>query len=150
MTLIINFCKKSTICPLANIGETETYQKQMIGKGLDRLRLTDKGNDRKTKQKCVINLDVIRVRVIKVDYRECRGTVGGLYLMQIPDYLFAAEDAKQTRRMKERDGDFALPQIFKYQSDFKPGGMAASSGYPSEGNYWFWAKISGEVSNQIT
>ncbi|KAF3493664.1 hypothetical protein DY000_02052823 [Brassica cretica] len=34
------------------------------------------------------------------DYRECRGSVGGLYFTQIPDYSFAAEDAKQTRRMK--------------------------------------------------
>ena len=45
------------------------------------------------------------------DYRECRDTVGGLYLTQIPDYPFATKDAKQTRRMKERDRDFALPQI---------------------------------------
>ncbi|KAF2604168.1 hypothetical protein F2Q70_00026795 [Brassica cretica] len=45
------------------------------------------------------------------DYRECRGTMGGLYLTQIPDYSFAAEDAKQTWRMKERDMDFALSQI---------------------------------------
>ncbi|KAF2562130.1 hypothetical protein F2Q70_00017293 [Brassica cretica] len=45
------------------------------------------------------------------DYRECRGTVGRLYLTQIPYYSFATEDAKQTRRMKERDRDFALPPI---------------------------------------
>ncbi|KAF3513663.1 hypothetical protein F2Q69_00006568 [Brassica cretica] len=45
------------------------------------------------------------------EIRPCRGTVGGLYLTQIPDYPFATEDAKQTRRMKERDRDFALPQI---------------------------------------
>ncbi|KAF3554930.1 hypothetical protein F2Q69_00013311 [Brassica cretica] len=45
------------------------------------------------------------------DYREFRGTMSGLYLMQIPDYSFATKDAKQTRRMKDRDRDFALPQI---------------------------------------
>ena len=27
------------------------------------------------------------------DYRECRDTVGGLYLTQIPDYPFATKDA---------------------------------------------------------
>ena len=37
------------------------------------------------------------------DYRECRGSVGGLYFTQIPDYSFAAEDAKQTRRMKVKE-----------------------------------------------
>ncbi|KAF3536298.1 hypothetical protein F2Q69_00023789 [Brassica cretica] len=45
------------------------------------------------------------------DYRECRGAVGRLYLSQIPGYSFAAEDAKKTWCMKERDKDFALPQI---------------------------------------
>ncbi|KAF2564937.1 hypothetical protein F2Q70_00017406 [Brassica cretica] len=44
-------------------------------------------------------------------YRECRSTVGGLYFTQAPDYSFAAENVTQTRRMKERDRDFALPQI---------------------------------------
>ncbi|KAF2567873.1 hypothetical protein F2Q68_00025484 [Brassica cretica] len=34
-----------------------------------------------------------------------------LYVMQIPDYSFATKDAKQTWRMKDRDRDFALPQI---------------------------------------
>ncbi|KAF3603925.1 hypothetical protein F2Q69_00036384 [Brassica cretica] len=41
--------------------------------------------------------------------RACRR--GKKEMVEIPDYSFAAEDAKQTRRMKERDGDFALPQI---------------------------------------
>ena len=44
-------------------------------------------------------------------YRECRSTVGGLYFTQAPDYSFAAENVTQTRRMKERDRDFALHQI---------------------------------------
>ncbi|KAL0650077.1 hypothetical protein Bca4012_092768 [Brassica carinata] len=37
------------------------------------------------------------------DYRECRGTVGGLYLTQLPDYSFTNEYAKQTGNMAERD-----------------------------------------------
>jgi len=37
------------------------------------------------------------------DYRECRGTVGGLYLTQLPDYLFSSEYAKQTRLKAEKD-----------------------------------------------
>ncbi|KAH0938992.1 hypothetical protein HID58_006453, partial [Brassica napus] len=45
------------------------------------------------------------------DYRECRGTVGGLYLTQASDYSFAVENARQTKHMNERDRDFAIPQI---------------------------------------
>ena len=37
------------------------------------------------------------------DYRDCRGTVGGLYLTQLPDYSFTNEYAKQTGNMAEKD-----------------------------------------------
>ncbi|KAF3580473.1 hypothetical protein DY000_02031244 [Brassica cretica] len=45
------------------------------------------------------------------DYRECRGTVGGLFLTRAFDYSFSVEDARQTRRMNERDRDFTISQI---------------------------------------
>ena len=45
------------------------------------------------------------------DYRKCRGTVGGLYLTQLPDYLFTGEYAKQTGRMAEKDIDFAIFEV---------------------------------------
>ncbi|KAH0898823.1 hypothetical protein HID58_048391, partial [Brassica napus] len=37
------------------------------------------------------------------DYRKCRGTVGGLYLTQLPDYLFTGEYAKQTGTRRTAD-----------------------------------------------
>ena len=45
------------------------------------------------------------------DYRECRGTVGGLYLTQLPDYLFSSEYAKQTRLMAEKDKDPKISEV---------------------------------------
>ena len=45
------------------------------------------------------------------NYRECRGTVGGLYLMQDSEYSFVVENARQTWRMNERGIYFAIPQI---------------------------------------
>ncbi|KAF2606844.1 hypothetical protein F2Q68_00044019 [Brassica cretica] len=45
------------------------------------------------------------------DYHECRGTVGGLYLMQLPDYSFSSEYAKQTRLMVEKDKDPKISEI---------------------------------------
>ena len=39
--------------------------------------------------------------------------MGRFYLTQASDYSFAAENVTQTRSMKERDSDFALPQIEK-------------------------------------
>ncbi|KAF3541520.1 hypothetical protein F2Q69_00022743 [Brassica cretica] len=45
------------------------------------------------------------------DYRKCRGTVGGLYLTQLPDYLFTGEYAKQTGSMAEKDIDFAIFEV---------------------------------------
>ncbi|KAF3563824.1 hypothetical protein DY000_02015086 [Brassica cretica] len=47
------------------------------------------------------------------NYRECRGTVGGLFLTQAADYSYDVENARQTRRMNERNGDFAIPRIEK-------------------------------------
>ncbi|KAF3554947.1 hypothetical protein F2Q69_00013743 [Brassica cretica] len=45
------------------------------------------------------------------DYRECRGTVGGLYLMQLPDYLYDGEYARQTMSLAEKDKNFAISEI---------------------------------------
>ncbi|CDY65996.1 BnaCnng49260D [Brassica napus] len=45
------------------------------------------------------------------DYRECRGTVGGLYLTQLPDYLYDGEYARQTMRLAEKDKNFAISEI---------------------------------------
>ena len=45
------------------------------------------------------------------DYCECRGTVGGLHLTQVPDYSFDVEYARQTRRMNNANMDFVIPQI---------------------------------------
>ncbi|KAF3564340.1 hypothetical protein DY000_02015930 [Brassica cretica] len=45
------------------------------------------------------------------DYRECRGTVGGLYLTQLPDYSFSNEYAKQTGHMAEKDKDFKISEV---------------------------------------
>ncbi|KAF2565850.1 hypothetical protein F2Q68_00025570 [Brassica cretica] len=74
----------------------------------------------------------------KKEMVECHGTVDGLYLTQIPDYSFAAEDAKQTRRLKERDRDFALPRIEEriwkqWESiPFSPDTVEAETGVPDE------------------
>ena len=45
------------------------------------------------------------------NYRECRGTVGRLFLMQAADYSYDVENARQTQRMNERARDFAIPRI---------------------------------------
>ncbi|KAF2563973.1 hypothetical protein F2Q70_00017392 [Brassica cretica] len=45
------------------------------------------------------------------DYRKCRGTVGGLYLTELPDYSFTGEYAMQTRGMAEKDRDFAISEV---------------------------------------
>ena len=45
------------------------------------------------------------------DYRECRGTVGGLYLTQHPDYSFSTEYAKQTGLMAEKDKDPKISEV---------------------------------------
>ncbi|KAF3605046.1 hypothetical protein DY000_02047428 [Brassica cretica] len=45
------------------------------------------------------------------DYRECRGFVGGLYLTQLPDYLFSNVYAKQTGHMAEKDKDFKISEV---------------------------------------
>ncbi|KAF2558636.1 hypothetical protein F2Q68_00016125 [Brassica cretica] len=44
-------------------------------------------------------------------YRECRGTVGSLYLMQLPDYSFSSEYTKQTGLMAEKDKDPKISEI---------------------------------------
>ena len=46
-----------------------------------------------------------------VDYRECRGTVGGLYFTQLPDYSFSSEYAKQTRLKAEKDKDTKISEV---------------------------------------
>ncbi|KAF3597841.1 hypothetical protein DY000_02021620 [Brassica cretica] len=46
-----------------------------------------------------------------VDYRECRGTVGGLYLTRLPDYSFTNEYAKQTGHMVEKGNDFKIFEV---------------------------------------
>lgn len=45
------------------------------------------------------------------DYRECRGTVSGLYLTQLPDYSYAGEYATQTGRLAEKDKNFAIYEV---------------------------------------
>ena len=45
------------------------------------------------------------------NYRECRGTVGGLFFTQAVDYSYDVENARQTRRTNERAGDFLIPRI---------------------------------------
>ncbi|CDY43405.1 BnaC03g75330D [Brassica napus] len=45
------------------------------------------------------------------DYRDCRGTVGGLYLTQHPDYSFSSEYAKQTGLMAEKDKDPKISEV---------------------------------------
>ncbi|KAH0873059.1 hypothetical protein HID58_070421, partial [Brassica napus] len=45
------------------------------------------------------------------DYHECRGTVGGLYLMQLPDYLFSSEYSKQTGLTVEKDKDPKISEV---------------------------------------
>uniref|UniRef100_A0A0D3CEN5 Uncharacterized protein n=1 Tax=Brassica oleracea var. oleracea TaxID=109376 RepID=A0A0D3CEN5_BRAOL len=45
------------------------------------------------------------------DYRECRGFVSGLYLTQLPDYLFSNVYAKQTGHMAEKDKDFKISEV---------------------------------------
>ncbi|KAL0723105.1 hypothetical protein Bca4012_037704 [Brassica carinata] len=45
------------------------------------------------------------------EYHECRGTAGGLYLTTDHDYLYDVEHERQSRRMNERNRDFAIPQI---------------------------------------
>ncbi|KAF3561277.1 hypothetical protein DY000_02016618 [Brassica cretica] len=45
---------------------------------------------------------------VLADYRECCGTVGGLYLTQFPDYSFTSKYARQTGYMAEKDRDFKI------------------------------------------
>ncbi|KAF3519986.1 hypothetical protein DY000_02060050 [Brassica cretica] len=45
------------------------------------------------------------------DYRDCRGTVGGLCLTQHPDYSFSTEYAKQTGLMAEKDKDPKISEV---------------------------------------
>ena len=48
------------------------------------------------------------------DYRKCHGTVGGLYLTQLPDYSFTNEYAKQTENMAkkdEKDKDLKISEV---------------------------------------
>ncbi|KAL0854422.1 hypothetical protein Bca101_059574 [Brassica carinata] len=45
------------------------------------------------------------------EYRECRGTTGGMYLTTAHDYSYDVEYARQSRRMNERNMDFVIPQI---------------------------------------
>ena len=45
------------------------------------------------------------------DYRECRGTVGGLYLTQFPDYSLTSKYARQTGYMAEKDRDFKISKV---------------------------------------
>ncbi|KAL0854039.1 LOW QUALITY PROTEIN: hypothetical protein Bca101_059191 [Brassica carinata] len=45
------------------------------------------------------------------EYSECRGTAGGLYLTTAHNYSYDVEYARQSRRMNERNKDFAIPQI---------------------------------------
>ncbi|KAF2572002.1 hypothetical protein F2Q70_00004034 [Brassica cretica] len=40
------------------------------------------------------------------NYRDCPGTVGGLFLTQAADYSYDVENARHTRRMNERAGRF--------------------------------------------
>ncbi|CDY21786.1 BnaA06g20550D [Brassica napus] len=45
------------------------------------------------------------------DYRKCRGTVGGLYLTQHPDYSFINEYAKRTGNMAEKNKDLKISGV---------------------------------------
>ncbi|KAF2612104.1 hypothetical protein F2Q70_00011388 [Brassica cretica] len=45
------------------------------------------------------------------DYRECRGTVGGLYLTQLPNYSYDGEYVKQTVRLAEKDTNFTTSEV---------------------------------------
>ena len=45
------------------------------------------------------------------DYRECRGIVGRMFLTPAANYSYDVENARQTRRMNERAGDFVIPRI---------------------------------------
>lgn len=45
------------------------------------------------------------------DYRECRGTVGGLYFTHLPDYPFSSEYAKQTGLIAEKDKDPKISEV---------------------------------------
>ncbi|CDY38069.1 BnaC03g75080D [Brassica napus] len=44
------------------------------------------------------------------DYRECRGTVGGLYLTQLLGYSYEGGYARQTVRLAEKDTNFAISE----------------------------------------
>ncbi|KAF3512442.1 hypothetical protein F2Q69_00005882 [Brassica cretica] len=44
------------------------------------------------------------------DYRECRGTVGGLYLTQLLGYSYEGGYARQTVRLVEKDTNFAISE----------------------------------------
>ncbi|KAG2292754.1 hypothetical protein Bca52824_039423 [Brassica carinata] len=45
------------------------------------------------------------------DYRECRGTVGGLYVTQLPEYTFTNKYAKQTGNMAEKNKDLKISEV---------------------------------------
>ena len=45
------------------------------------------------------------------DYRKCRGTVGGLYLTQLPDYSFSSEYAMHSGLMAEKDKDSKFSEV---------------------------------------
>ncbi|KAF2588322.1 hypothetical protein F2Q70_00038554 [Brassica cretica] len=45
------------------------------------------------------------------DYREYRGTMGGLYLTHLLDYSFTGKYARQTGCMAEKDRDFAISKV---------------------------------------
>ncbi|KAL0646072.1 hypothetical protein Bca4012_044363 [Brassica carinata] len=48
---------------------------------------------------------------VLADYRECCGTVGGLYLTQFPDYSFTSKYARQNGYMAEKDRDFKISKV---------------------------------------